>query len=344
VRWLSDLRELNKAIKLIARDTLLQFPNHNLPFDIYTEASDFQMGACIMQAGKPVAYFSRKLSGPQTRYTTTEKELLAIVCTLNEYRSMLFGATLNVYTDHLNLTYSNFNTQRVLRWRVMLEEFQCNWFYLAGKLNVLADAFSRLPRFDFAGAEERKDDLSMQKVSFDPDAPVQLGASMFSSDPYLGLADDDLSRSLRFFVEADGDQATYMNVPSTTQNPLRYQWILESQNADHHLLQCLIDNPTHFRRRQFGREDIELICFYPDTNDDSTYKIALTDDAADATIEFFHLLLNHPGPAALLKSLYLFYHPQLSVKVNAYNYDVCQKVKTGGQRGYGLFPPRSVVH
>ena len=71
----------------------------------------------------------------------------------------------------------------------MLEEFQCNWFYLAGKLNVLADAFSRLPRFDFAGAEERKDDLSMQKVSFDPDAPVQLGASMFSSDPYLGLAD-----------------------------------------------------------------------------------------------------------------------------------------------------------
>ena len=82
---------------------------------------------------------------------------------------------------------------------------------------------------------------------------------MFSSDPYLGLADDDLSRSLSFFVEADGDQATYMNVPSTTQNPLRYQWILESHNADHQLLQCLIDNPTHFRRRQFGREDIELI-------------------------------------------------------------------------------------
>ncbi|KAL7441037.1 hypothetical protein ACHAXM_008271, partial [Skeletonema potamos] len=165
IEWTDELEQCFKEVKaVIARDTLLQFPNHNLPFDIYTEASDFQMGACIMQAGKPVAYFSRKLSGPQTRYTTTEKELLAIVCTLNEYRSMLFGATLNVYTDHLNLTYSNFNTQRVLRWRVMLEEFQCNWFYLAGKLNVLADAFSRLPRFDFAGAEERKDDLSMQNV------------------------------------------------------------------------------------------------------------------------------------------------------------------------------------
>jgi len=343
IEWTDELERCFKEVKaVIARDTLLQFPNHNLPFDIYTDASDYQMGACIMQNGKPVAYFSRKLTGPQTRYTTTEKELLAIVCTLNEYRSMLFGAKINVYTDHLNLTYSNFNTQRVLRWRVMLEEFQCNWFYLAGKLNVLADAFSRLPRFDYTGAEERKDDLSMQKVSFDPDAPVQLAASMFSTDPYLGLADEDLARSLSFFVEADGDQANFMNVPSTTQNPLRYQWLLESQNSDPELLQRLVNDPTHFRRRQFGREEVELVCFYPNPNDDSKYKIALTDDAADATIEFFHLLLNHPGPAALLKSLYLFYHPQLSVKVNAYNCDVCQRVKTGGQRGYGLFPPRSV--
>ncbi len=103
-----------------------------------------------------------------------------------------------------------------------------------------------------------------------------------------------------------------------------------------------MNDPTHFRRRQFGREEVELVCFYPNPNDDSKYKIALTDDAADATIEFFHLLLNHPGPAALLKSLYLFYHPQLAVKANAYNCDVCQRVKTGGQRGYGLFPPRSV--
>jgi len=94
---------------------------------------------------------------------------------------------------------------------------------------------------------------------------------MFSTDPYLGLADEDLARSLSFLVEADGDQANFMN------------------------------DPTHFRRRQFGREEVEMVCFYPNPNDDSKYNIALTGDAADATIEFFHLLLNHPGPAALLK-------------------------------------------
>mmetsp|Transcript_18443 Transcript_18443/g.31304 ORF Transcript_18443/g.31304 Transcript_18443/m.31304 type:complete len:1093 (-) Transcript_18443:1517-4795(-) len=289
-------------------------------------------------------YFSRKLTGPQTRYTTTEKELLAIVCTLNEFRSMLFGAKINIYTDHLNLTYSNFNTQRVLRWRVLLEEFQCNWYYLPGKLNVLADAYSRLPRFDYAGAEERKNELSMEAIPFDPDASVQPTASMFSSDPYLALVDEEVSQCLNFFVEADGDHASFMNVPSTTQNPLRYHWLFESQNADPQLLQRLVDDPAHFRRRQFGRDEVELVCYYQDPNDDSKYKIALTDDAADATIEFYHLLLNHPGSAALLKSLYLFYHPQLAAKANAYHCDVCQRVKTGGQRGYGLFPPRSVGH
>jgi hypothetical protein len=130
--------------KIIAKEVLLAYPNFDEEFVIHTDASHTQLGAVISQNGRPIAFYSRKLKPEQTRYTTTERELLSIVETLKEFRNMLLGQKIVVHTDHKNLTCKNFNTERVLRWRLILEEYGPELRYIKGEHNIVADALSWL--------------------------------------------------------------------------------------------------------------------------------------------------------------------------------------------------------
>jgi transposase InsO family protein len=332
VEWNDHLEKCFQEVKqVIAADALCAYPDHNKPFEIYTDSSDYQLGAAILQDGRPVAYYSKRLSGPQTRYCTSEKEMLAIVATLQEYRTMLFGAKIKIFTDHRNLTFTNLNNQRVLRWRCFLETFNAEWNYHPGKLNVLADAYSRLPKFDYSGPEERQDDLSSIATPFNPDPEATFETTF--EEQFAELASDGEFPTEQFL--------SFMNLPSTVQNPLRYEWLAETQASCAALQQCLVQAPTLYHRKPFGRHDIELICYTQTPDDESSLKIVLTDETVDAAVEYFHLLLNHPGSKSLSHALSKFYHPQLAARISAFNCDICQRTKIG-QRGYGHFPPRSV--
>jgi hypothetical protein len=84
-----------------------------------------------------------------------EHDLLSIVETLKEFRNILLGQQIIIYTDHSNLTYKNFNTDRVMRWRLLVEEYNPEFRHIPGSKNIVADALSRLGLLDNISIEDR---------------------------------------------------------------------------------------------------------------------------------------------------------------------------------------------
>ena len=150
----------------LARDVMLAYPDYSEVFEIYADASKSQIGSVITQKNRPLAFFSRKLSDPQTRYNVTEKELLAIVETLKEFKGMLWGQSIVVYTDHKNLIQDalGLTSDRVYRWRLLLEEYGPEIIYIKGIHNTVADAISRLEIIPRTLKQERQNWMVRTKL------------------------------------------------------------------------------------------------------------------------------------------------------------------------------------
>jgi RNase H-like domain found in reverse transcriptase len=102
-KWTGQCQKSFEDIKKIgAQEVLLNYPNFSIPFNIYTDASEKQLGAVIMQNNSPIAFYSRKLNPAQCKYTTGEQELLSIVKTVKQYQNILLGYDIKVFTDHKN--------------------------------------------------------------------------------------------------------------------------------------------------------------------------------------------------------------------------------------------------
>lgn len=131
---------------------LLQYPDFSAPFVITSDASNYAVGAVLSQGDigkdKPIAYASRTLNKPEGNYSTTEKELLAIIFAVKTFRPYIFGRKFKIVTDHRPLVWL-FNVKdpgsRLIRWRLKLEEYDYEIVYKQGRLNSNADALSRCP-------------------------------------------------------------------------------------------------------------------------------------------------------------------------------------------------------
>jgi RNase H-like domain found in reverse transcriptase/Integrase zinc binding domain len=291
---------------------MLVYPDHTQPWQIETDASDYQLGAVLKQNKKIVAYFSRKLNPAQINYTTIEKELLSVVKTLKEYRQWLLGAQITIYTDHKNLTYAltQYQTQRVLRWRLYIEEYDPKFEYIQGNANVLSDALSRVPQANSLLGESS----SINKEDNYFKSHTELLLTIAKADCYIFVAQFDIkgryplhAMTLKYYQGID-------------------QWCQEYTNNN---------RDTVYLKEYEGIPILQ-------TQQGENWRILIPEIMLDKLITWYHKITAHVGSTHLTQIIQgHFHHPQLKTNVEriVHTCNACQKTKSGS-RQYAHLPAR----
>src|SRR3954469_9385261 len=147
-----DCKEAFEVLKkALITDPIVQPPHWNLPFEIMCDASDFAVGAVL---GKRVDkklnviyYASKTLDSAQKNYATTEKEFLAVVFACDKFRQYIVDFKIIIHTDHAALKYliaKKDAKPRLIRWVLLLQEFDLQIVDRRGADNPVADNLSRM--------------------------------------------------------------------------------------------------------------------------------------------------------------------------------------------------------
>ena len=152
--WTDKAREAFDATKeALASATLLTHPQPNAQLAIMTDASDVAVGAVLQQQvadqWHPISYFSKKLKPAEVRYSTFDRELLAVYLSIRHFRYMVEGREFCVYTDHKPLTRaltsrSTKHSPGQVRHLDFVSQFTSDIRHVKGSENPVADALSRI--------------------------------------------------------------------------------------------------------------------------------------------------------------------------------------------------------
>ena len=142
------MNSIDQLKEILISDRVLALPNYNT-FKLETDASGYGVGAVLSQQvnkqWKPIAYFSKHLSSTERNYSTSERELLAIVLAIEKFKQYLYGREFIIKTDHKPLQYlltTDVPSPRLTRLQQRIKWYEFKIDYKDGKNNGNADALS----------------------------------------------------------------------------------------------------------------------------------------------------------------------------------------------------------
>ncbi|KAG7543335.1 Integrase catalytic core [Arabidopsis thaliana x Arabidopsis arenosa] len=159
--WTKECEESFSGLKgMLTSAPVLVLPEVDEPYVVYTDASITGLGCVLMQKGKVIAYASRQLRKHEGNYPTHDLEMAAVIFALKIWRSYLYGAKVQIFTDHKSLKYIFTQPElnlRQRRWMELVADYDLDIVYHPGKANSVADALSR--RRADVGAEKDMEEL-----------------------------------------------------------------------------------------------------------------------------------------------------------------------------------------
>lgn len=171
-QWSQQCQEAFDELKpSLTNEVLLKFPCYDSLFYTSSDASDVSIAGIISQQeppnDRPISYFSRTLSDTQRRYSTIEKELLAILESVKEFHTWIYGRFFIIITDHKPLCFifsTNDINSRLFRQKLQLLNYNYKIIHRPGKLNVVADALSRISMDSAQSIEEILEEQKLKPV------------------------------------------------------------------------------------------------------------------------------------------------------------------------------------
>jgi hypothetical protein len=214
----------------------------------------------------------------------TERKLLAIVKTLKEYRNILLGQQIKVFTDHKNLTCVNFNTQRVIRWCMVIEDFALELIYIPEAKNIVADAISCLEMSD-----------TIELNTFDLIEEHDMFAfAHYMTNTKIDKQTNCQSSEKQSIVELS-DLFTVDELPDDMY-PLNFKLIHKEQVRDTKLIDFAAKQPEYtleaFHR---GGKSHQLLC--------KNGKIVIPQSIQKCIVDWYHTMLCHPGVTQMENTL-----------------------------------------
>ena len=138
------------GMKKMLEAAVVRAIDDKIPFVVETDASDYALAATLSQDGRPVAFFSRCLQGPELRYPSIEKEAQAIIEAIRRWRHLLTNKHFLLKTDQKSVAFmfdrrhkGKIKNDKILRWRMELSCYSFDIIHQPGRENIAADTLSR---------------------------------------------------------------------------------------------------------------------------------------------------------------------------------------------------------